>query len=138
MQCWKCRILLGRRVCTTFPSSERGEWSVHAQKQLSSEVHAGPGSCGSGVLLSSSFLQAHLSSNRDTSCGTVLCRPHGLPHGLLTEQNIRMQSVFPQAKSIWVESGLQDLSLVHHLQIMHTHAGGEGPLLFVVTRCPCW
>lgn len=37
--------------------------------------------------------------------------------------------MFPQAKSIWVESGLQDLSLVHDLQIMHTHAGGEGPLL---------
>lgn len=71
----------------------------------------------------------------ETSCGTVLCRPLGPPHGLLTEQNMRMQSVFPQAKSIWVESGLQDLSLV---QIMHTHAGREGPLLFVVTRCPCW
>lgn len=48
-----------------LPSSERGEWSVHAQKQLSSEVHAGPGSCGNGVLLSSSFLQAHLSPDRD-------------------------------------------------------------------------
>lgn len=128
------QILLGRRVCTTLPSSERGEWSVHTWKQLSSEVHAGPGSCGNGVLLSSSFLHDHLSSNRDTSYSTILC----MPLGLLMKQNIRMQSAFPQAKFICVESGLQDLSLVHDLQIMHTREGREGPLLSVVTRRPCW